>query len=293
MLSIIIVNWNTRQHLEKCLRSIAAWPPVTEYEVIVVENDSQDGSAEMVSSLFPTTKLILPGINSGYAKGNNLGFAVAKGDLVLTLNPDTEFEDDSLARAVSRLEASPELGSIAIPLIGPDGEIQASVRGFPSLLGIFGQLTGLDRIWPRSAFASYRLPNFNYFTNGFAPQPMGTFVLFRRDALAQVGDPAAPFDENFPIYFNDVDLSFRLDQAGLLCLFVADLHVRHHHGASTNQRRKSMIWESHNSLLRYFKKHGKGVTKLLLPLLAAAIWVGAFVRAKGYDAGFRPLHHNM
>jgi GT2 family glycosyltransferase len=118
---------------------------------------------------------------------------------------------------------------------------------------------------------------------------MGTFVLFRRKALEAVGDPSAPFDEDFPIFFNDVDLLKRLADKGWPCWYSAAGHVVHHHGASTGQaNRKAMVWESHKSLVRYFRKHLAFPGRLLLPLIALAAYAAAFVRAKGYHAGFRP-----
>lgn len=293
MLSILIVNWNTRELLRSCLASLERFPYSGESETIVVDNDSDDGSAEMVKQDFPRVILVSPGSNTGYASGNNLAFSHAKGDYLLTLNPDTEFEDLSLDTAVSALNSMPTAGCLGIRLVLPGKKTQESVRGFPSILGVFGALTKLDRVFPATVLGSYSVPLFDYTASGPAPQPMGTFLLFRREALAAVGDPRAPFDPEFPIFFNEVDLLYRLAKAGWPAHFWAEAHVLHHHGASTRQVKKSMIWESHNSLFRYFKKHLKGSRRLLLPLLGAVIWVAAFVRAQGHHAGFRPQHHHL
>src|SRR5471030_441391 len=112
MLSILIVNWNTKDLLRICLRSIEDFPPTQPYEVVVVDNASSDGSAEMVAEEYPSAKLVANPINSGYAKGNNLCFANAKGDWLLTLNPDTEFVDNSLDIAIERLEQTPKAGCL-------------------------------------------------------------------------------------------------------------------------------------------------------------------------------------
>jgi GT2 family glycosyltransferase len=114
---------------------------------------------------------------------------------------------------------------------------------------------------------------------------MGTFLLFRREALP---DPKHPFDEGFPIFFNEVDLLFRMKSAGWDCLYTPNAQIFHHGGESTKQVKKSMIWESHRSLVRYLRKHsGTVASRLGLPFVAAAIYAAAFVRAKGYHAGFR------
>jgi GT2 family glycosyltransferase len=234
----------------------------------------------MVRQEFPSVRLIEPGSNTGYAHGNNLAFAAASGEWLLTLNPDTEFEDKSIQTALNELRVKTGFGSCAVGLVGPDGKRQMSVRGFPTVSGVLGSLFGKGE--------SYRLPDFDYSLPGPAPQPMGTFLLFRRAALEAVGDPRAPFDERFPIFFNDVDLLKRLADAGWPCWYCAAGHVVHHHGASTSQAKKAMTWESHKSLVRYFGKHLSYPARVLLPLIAVASYAAAFVRAKGYHVGFRP-----
>lgn len=288
VLSIVIVNWNTRDLLRDCLASAQSSTFSAGFETIVVDNDSPDQSAELVESEFPEVKLVRAGRNAGYAAGNNLGFALAQGEFILALNPDTVLEPETLQLAVESLRSEPGAGALGARLVGPDGRTQPSVRGFPTLPGILGDLTGLGRLLPRSPFGSYRLSDFDYERRGDAPQPMGTFLLFRREALAAVGDPARPFDESFPIFFNEVDLLYRLRQAGWRCLYDPAVRVRHLGGASTRQVRKAMIWESHRSLLRYLRKHvWRWWTAPAHMIFALVVWIGALVRAKGYDAGFR------
>jgi N-acetylglucosaminyl-diphospho-decaprenol L-rhamnosyltransferase len=288
MLSILIVNWNTRDLLRACLESIKNHPPTSEYEVIVVDNASTDQSAEMVRKEFPNVTLVAPNKNTGYARGNNLAFEQAKGDFLLTLNPDTEFDDASLDKGIRVLRVNPEYGALGAKQIGMDGATQQSVRGFPSLIGIAGDLTGLASVFPTSPFASYRLPAFDYDVEQPAPQPMGTFLLFRREALQSVGDPRSPFDESFPIFFNEVDLLYRLRESGWPCLYAPSVRVLHHGGEGTKQVRKSMIWESHRSLVRFLRKHMiRWWNAPLMVLVFAIVYLGAFIRAKGFDAGFR------
>ena len=293
MLSILIVNWNTRELLRSCLESIAKFPPKIPYEIIVIDNDSHDESLAMVQTHFPDVRAFAAGGNTGYAHGNNLAFREAKGDWLLTLNPDTEFLDDSLQKSIDCLVQHPQWGVLGIRLIGPDGETQNSVRGWPTMAGIFGQISGLDKRYPDTIFGAYSLPNFDYNVSQLAIQPMGTYLLFRRLSLQRAADPNSPFDERFPIFFNEVDLLRRLAEAGVQCGYCADCSVRHHHGSGTKQVRKSMIWESHRSLVRYFEKHLTGWRRAALPAIALASNIVAFVRAKGYHAGFRTQHHNL
>lgn len=183
MISVLIVNWNTRDQLHDCLTSIFACPPNEPFEVLVVDNSSTDGSADMVRDRFPNVQLICPGRNTGYATGNNLAFAHAKGDLLLTLNPDTVVQSGTLSISAAELRSRADFGVLGIKLIGMEGEVQASVRGFPTAIGIFGAVTGLGSMFPGSILDSYRLSNFNYSVTQPAPQPMGTFYSLRRKLL--------------------------------------------------------------------------------------------------------------
>ncbi len=269
-----MVNWNTKDLLRTCLGSIAKFSPREEYEVIVVDNSSNDGSAEMISREFPDVQLIAADRNLGYAAGNNLAVERAQGEWLLTLNPDTEFVDASLDFAVATLRDCPSYGALAGKLVGRDGKVQRSVRDFPTVWGILG-----GRYW---------LKEFDYGDEGPAPQPMGSFLLYRKSALEAVGNPRKPFDEQFPIFFNEVDLLARMKAAGWPCLYTPKVQVIHHGGMSTKQLPKEMVWESHRSLARYLWKHG-GIWFRILgwPFVAGALWTGALVRAKGFYAGFR------
>src|ERR1044072_1635943 len=130
MLSIVIVNWNTKDLLRACLASIQRHPYSDKFEVIVVDNNSKDGSATMVRQEFPRVILVDLPTNTGYARGNNHGFEQARGEFILTLNPDTELTDNSLDKAVRTMEANPKYGVLGAKQIGVDGRVQRSVRGF-------------------------------------------------------------------------------------------------------------------------------------------------------------------
>ena len=287
MLSVLIVNWNTKDLLRRCLDSLRRFPPSCPMEVIVVDNASTDGSAEMARADFPEVRLLEPGTNTGYALGNNLAFALASGALLLTLNPDTEVFADTLDNAIRCLDRHPDAGALSVRLVGIDGSTQRSVRGFPSLMGIFGDVTGLGRSLPGSALDSYRLSAFDYESEQLAPQPMGTFLLFRRIALEGIGDVRRPFDESFPIFFNEVDLLFRLQAAGWNCVYTPDARLLHHGGESTKQTRKSMIWESHRSLVRFLHKHCRTAWNWpAIWIVSGVIMLAAWLRARGYHAGF-------
>lgn len=284
VLSILIVNWNTCELLGRCLHSILQFPTSMPIEVIVVDNASADGSADYVASEFRDAriKLVRSNVNLGFAAGNNLAYRESCGEFVLTLNPDTEFETDALEVAIQELQARPSYGAIAITQRGIAGDTQRSVRGFPTIGRLLWEFCGGARFFP--SHDRYYLRRFDYTKAQDIEQPMATFTLFRREAIGSV-----LFDEQFPIFFNDVDTMKRLFDAGYKCWYTPAAYVRHHGGEGTKQVRKSMIWESHRSLLRYLRKHqGTGLSGLGLLILTPLVLAAAFVRAKGYHAGFRP-----
>jgi len=280
-LSIVIVNWNTRDLLRSCLASIYELPPARPFEVIVVDNASRDGSAEMVGAEFPQTRLIRSTTNTGFAKGNNLGMAAATGAYCLILNPDTEVRRDTLEIASSILDQNAGVSAIGARQIGLDGKVQSSVRGFPTVGNLLRSFLpgalGSDEYWQR---------NFDYARRQPCPQPMATFTLFRTATLKALNG----FDESFPIFFNDVDLCRRVWDSGTEIWYCPEVEILHYGGEGTRQVRKAMIWESSRSLLRYLKKHhGRELgTILLLPGLSLMVYALALVRAKGFSVGFQP-----
>ncbi len=251
-LSICIVNWNTRELLRACLRSIERYPPAEPYEVIVVDNASTDGSAEMVRAEFPNVFLIANAENRDYAAGNNQALRQARGEFILLLNPDTEMHPDTLQRAIDFLRAHPEVGAIGAKQLYPNGRLQPSLRAFPTPRNLLFEVLGLAKLFPRSRlFATYRYGWFPYDRPLEVDQPMGTFLMVRRAVVEQVG----LMDEAFPLFFNDVDWCYRIKQAGWKIMFVPDVVITHHGGASTRQVRLSAIRESHRALEAFYRKH--------------------------------------
>lgn len=251
-LSICIVNWNTRDLLRACLDSIYRYPPPEPFEVIVVDNASADGSADMVRTEFPQVRLIANAENCGYAHGNNQAMAQAQGEFLLLLNPDTEMHPDTLTKALVFMRSHPEVGAIGAKQLFPDGTVQLSLRGFPTPCNLFYELAGLARLFPRSPrFGGYRMRWFNYDRPLEVDQPMGTFLMVRRAVWEQIGQ----MDESFPLFFNDVDWCYRIHQAGWKIMFVPSVVITHHGGASTRQVRLSAIRESHRALEQFYRKH--------------------------------------
>ncbi|MEI7986525.1 MAG: glycosyltransferase family 2 protein [Armatimonadota bacterium] len=282
-LSIVVVNWNTASFLNDCLASIEPSNIAGGCELIVVDNFSSDNSVNIVKTGFPDVILLEEKANHGYAKGNNIGISRATGDYILTLNSDTIVSNSVLEAAMKKLEEMPGYGCLAIKLIGSDGLTQRSVRGFPTISGIFGDVTGLGKLF--QFFDSYRLTRFDYEVSQDAPQPMGTFLLFRGSILKDI---PGPFDEQFPIFFNEVDLLQQMQNKGYKCWYESSLSIKHFGGESTKQVKKSMVWESHRSLIRYFLKNLRGLARISLIFIIPVVWIGALIRARGFHEGFRP-----
>jgi GT2 family glycosyltransferase len=266
-LSVVIVNWNTRDLLRACLHSLRAAlvaSPLSA-EILVVDNASADGSAALVAAEFPEARLFANRENRNYAGGNNQGIAAATGDYLLLLNPDTEVPVGAPDALVALLRENPRVGAVSPALVYPDGRLQSSVRGFPTPHALLGEVTGLARLLPRTAWASYRPDDLPLDRPSSVDQPMASAFLVRKAAL----DPIGAFDEQFPLFFNDVDLCFRLKQAGWEIWYDPRVRVVHVGGASTRQVRPEAIRRSHEGLRRYYQKHYRG--KLPAPVYAAII----------------------
>jgi len=275
-LSICIVNWNTRDYLRACLASIDAHPPDVPYEIIVVDNASQDGSAQMVREQFPHVRCIANPENAGYAAGNNQALRVAQGGFLLLLNPDTEVYQDTLNQALLFFRSHPEAGAVGALQRLPDGDIQPSVRAFPYPQLLFFEVIGLSRLFPQHPlFAGYRMGAFRYDRVQEVDQPMGTFLMVKREVIEQVG----PLDEDFPLFFNDVDWCYRIKRAGWKIYFVPDVAILHQGGAATSQIRRAAIRESHRALELFYRKHFRGrIPALLFACMTGIIRLGAWFR---------------
>lgn len=277
-LSLVIVNWNTRELLRACLASVppAAAGSGLQWETIVVDNASTDGSAEMVRAEFPEARLFANTENRNYAGGNNQGLRAAAGDFLLLLNPDTELPPGSLGALVEELRAHPDWGALAPALVHPDGRPQDSVRGFPTPQAIVGELTGLARLLPHSPWAGYRARALPADQPSLVDQPMASAFLLRKAALDQIG----LFDEAFPLFFNDVDLCYRLKEAGWQIAYDPRVRVVHHGGASTRQVRPEAIRKSHAGLVAFYAKHyGGRIAKPVYTLLIWSIQLTGWLRA--------------
>jgi GT2 family glycosyltransferase len=262
--SVVIVTWNSQDFIRQCLDSILATSGQSGTEVIVVDNGSSDQTAKMVRELYPQVDLIENETNRGYAQANNQGIEQAQGRYVLLLNPDTQLLDNSLSSMYELMEGNPQIGALGPRLLNRDRSTQASCREFPDFSILIWEFTGLSRLFPRSKiFGKWRMGYFDFDQPREVDQPMGSCLVFRKETLEQVGS----FDENFSMFFNDVDLCYRIKNAGWKIYFHPDARVIHHKGASTRKVKRKMIWLSHLAFCKFFEKHRKGLVDRLLLLL--------------------------
>lgn len=265
--------------MRECLLSLRDKPPTTSsWEILVVDNDSSDRSDRMVAGDFPEAFLIRNSENLGFAKANNQLIEASHGGFLLLLNPDVQVKARALDALLQLIKSENTIGAVAPRLLNPDGSVQPSCRVFPGLEVLLWESLGLSRLFPRSrAFGKYRMTWWDYDDLREVEQPMASALLLRRKALEQVG----VFDENFPIFFNDVDLCYRLRHAGWKVLFTPAAEMVHHLGASTAQM-KQRIRDSHRSLARFLRKHylaRRGPLRYGLCLIL--IWLGEWVRLAG------------
>jgi hypothetical protein len=197
-ISIIIVNYKVKDLLDKTLSSLFEFNKNIELDVIVVDNDSNDGSEDMVKNKYPQVRYVQSGGNLGFAKANNIGYKLAKYDHILLLNPDTEFiEPDSLKKLIEIFDSCENIGAIACKLLNSDGSLQASCRTFPTLSSQIFVLLKLHNFFPRliPSIKKYYMLDFDYNSEKKVDQVMGAFLLTNKKIIEKVG---GLLDEDIP-----------------------------------------------------------------------------------------------
>jgi GT2 family glycosyltransferase len=253
-LSVIIVNWNVRTLLERCLRSVieSAQRGGLQCEIVVVDNASTDGSTEMVQRLFPSVELIRSEANLGFARANNLGVSRSSGRHLLLLNPDTEVVDDALPVMVAYLDKHRDVGLLGPKLLFADGSVQPSRRRFPTLSTAFLESTVVQQWFPQNrTLARYYVQDRSDDAEQDVDWVVGACMLIRRQAWDQVG----PLDERFFMYSEEMDWCRRLKSAGWRVVYLPSAVVMHHEGQSSAQVVPARHIYFQSSKVLYFRKH--------------------------------------
>ncbi len=259
VLSIIIVNWNTRELLAQCLESVRrdldhtpdAGPSSSTLaaEVIVVDNASSDGSAEAVREHFPWVHLVQNVHNMGFARANNQGLQAAVGRHLLLLNSDTVVHPGALSTLVKFIDAHPGAGACGARLLNADGSLQHACHPMLTPEREFWRLLFLERIWPQATY-----PMADWSTEVACPVDAikGACLLLRRTALDQIG----LLDEEYFMYTEEVDLCRRLNLGGWELWYVPQAVVTHYGGASSSQMADAMYLQLYRSKLQFYRKFG-------------------------------------
>jgi GT2 family glycosyltransferase len=277
-LSIIIVNYNVRYFLEQCLHTALNAVKGLEAEIIVVDNHSTDGSMEWLLPLFPQVRFIQNNGNLGFAKANNQALSVCSGKYVLFLNPDTLVPEDALLRCLGYLKEHPKAGGLGVRMLDGRGRfLPESKRSFPSPLSSFYKLTGLAAIFNRSRiFNRYALGNLSEHENHIVEVLAGAFMLVKKDLLLQLNG----FDESYFLYGEDIDLSYRIQQAGFENHYFAGTTIIHFKGESSGNNELSRIKFFYRAMQVFVEKHYRsGAGKLFAIFLQLAIIVRGLLSA--------------
>ena len=274
-LGIVIVNWNTRDLLLRCLETVFASEGGLQYRVVVVDNASTDGSADAVRQQFPAAEVIASEINGGFSYGNNLGLRHlgfrAAGDVdadapryALLLNPDTEVEPGSLAGMTRYMDAHPEVGVAGPKLVLPDGSLDlACRRSFPTPAVAFYRFSGLAKLFPKSPrFARYNMTFVDVDQELEVDSVVGAYMQVRREAIERVG----LLDETFFMYGEDLDWAFRVKNAGWKVMYHPQVTVKHVKRAASRRSKKAQM-EFTRAMLLFYRKHYRKTTPLPVHLL--------------------------
>ena len=270
-LSIVIVNYNTRDLLRTCLQSIRESQGAPSMELFVVDNASTDGSADMVASEFPEAKLIVCETNRGYAYANNVALRQCRGEYLLLLNPDTVLPPSALRDMVAFMDAHPEAGIAGPKLVRENGSLDlACRRSFPSPEVSFYRMLGLSKLFPGSRrFARYNLTYLDPDQPAEVDSVVGAFMMVRRKAAEQVGF----LDESFFMYGEDLDWAYRIKARGWKVLYNPAVVVLHVKGASSRRHPWKTIIEFYRAMHIFYSKHyAKDTNGLLGVLIVSAIW---------------------
>ncbi len=264
-LSVIIVNWNTRNLLVRCLNSIYQTVRTVEMEVWVVDNGSKDGSGAAAAERFPETKFVQNKVNFGFAKANNQVLNMAAGRYLLLLNPDTEVSPGAVEKLISFMDAHLEAGGAGAQLINSDGSKQNSIANFPSLATELLNKSILRWLFPKQFPGKER----NYSEPIEVDSVIGACMMVRREALDQVGF----LDEDYFLFLEETDWCYRMKRAGWKIYHVPQAEVYHFQGKSAETERKRAKVEYYRSRYHFFRKN-RGNLQWVILLVGLLIRLG-------------------
>lgn len=274
-LSIIIVNYNTYNLTKQTIESVIKKEHSFEYEILLVDNASRDGSIEKLQETFnyiiskKILKIFINTSNLGFAKANNIGIRAASGEYILLLNSDTVVNNDCLEQCILEMDANSNLGALGCKVILPNGSLDhACKRGFPSPKASLYYLLKLHKINPLK-FGQYDALHLGEDEVGEVDSLMGAFMLMPMRVLKKVG----LLDEDFFMYGEDIDLCYRIKEGGYNILYFPKAKITHHKGGSSKKRKTKVIYDFHEAMWIFYKKHYyKKYNFLITSLVFIGIW---------------------
>jgi len=271
VISAVVIVLDGIRFLPDCLFTLVNDLEGFNYELIVVDNGSSDGSVGFVKEQHPSARLIENGRNLGFARAVNQGVEAAKGENLYILNQDLRFHPGTANGLLKRLNSDESIGLIGPAFVGFDGRLQKSVRAFPTYRHVFYRALFLDRIFStHREFSHWRMGWFDHQREMFVDQPMGAAMLIPRRVIDKVG----LMDESFPILFNDVDYCRRISEAGYKLLYYPEVTVEHYVGATTGRWPYRMKAISHLAMYRYLRKYARWYEYPALWLCALLLLIG-------------------
>ncbi len=283
-LSIVIVNWNTRELLENCLESVVRTVLVPAYEIIVVDNASVDGSVAMLRKHYPKVRIIANEVNRGFGAANNQAFAVMTGRYTLLLNTDTVLTDNAVAELYDFMEGHPEVGMSCGQLLDDDGSKQNSIAAFPSLSTLLTNMPLLEYLFP----GKYPSKRYDHAGPIAVDSGVGACLMVRRAAMDAVGW----FDERYFFFFEETDWAYRMQQGGWKVYHVPTARIYHLQGKSVGTDIRSRI-EFYRSRYQFFHKwHSPAYYALIRGVIFGRLLMNWLLTAmaNGLLLGLAPRH---
>ena len=261
--------------LEQCIVSVNKATVNISSEIFVVDNNSPDESVEMVKNKFPDITLIHNTENVGFSKANNQAIEISKGEYVLLLNPDTVVEEDTFENCIKFMDANPNGGGLGVKMIDGNGKfLPESKRGLPTPAVSFYKIFGLSKIFPKSeTFAKYHLGYLEEDETNEIEVLSGAFMWMRKSVLDEVGY----LDEDFFMYGEDIDLSYRITQAGHKNYYLPSVKIIHYKGESTKKGNINYVFVFYNAMIIFSKKHFAKKAKTFSFFINIAIYIRAFL----------------
>ena len=275
-LSVIIVNYNVKHFLEQCLHSVLKASENIESEIFVVDNNSVDGSSQLIREKFPQIHFIENKVNVGFSKANNQAIQLSKGKFVLLLNPDTIVEEDTFSKIINFMEIHPEAGGLGVKMINGKGSfLPESKRGLPTPWVAFYKMFGISTLFPKSKkFGKYHLSYLNEDETHEVDVLAGAFMLLRKETLEKIG----LLDETFFMYGEDIDLSYRITLGGYKNYYFPGTTIIHYKGESTKKGSLNYVKVFYNAMIIFANKHfSGGKANVFSIVIHLAIYFRAFL----------------